>query len=655
MKFSINSNPYQSFSPFLLYRFFIRDKGFIFYPLFYLYRILFVLGLCFFLGGCLGGSTSTSSDNSTKLEGPEDAEKDAEEETPAPVKTVPLKKPIRRATPKTMECEVENGEGQKNWNDSLGRWNDECEVISCEGGFDDDDNNNACQPTPARHYSPAGSKDRMACMGKPLHSSWTDTTGLASLDDCAWVCTTGYDKNQDSTQCQATSPTTPTVTTTTPTTPVTTPVTTPTTPPTSTVTTTTPTTPVTTPTTPPTTTEAGYASPFPDLSMDTPEDVTPSNVSAYDLRGRCSDDALSVHIRVEGFPKASHMILYKIGPFSVPCTKGRWGATLDFSLISRSVFFIEVTQANEEKRERKVKKSLKKFTSSNLSCNNPESISSECYIPPEQLCSVQLSTAEIERRIEEKANVDNTKGEELYRGQISYSSYGFHFENEYKSLLFFFLKLTAKKDKKEILPQATTCKKVLCFLKEIFGDDLGPRLLYIIQKYGLNGSHLAFHRADKWKVHELDILLQGLEDLPNDLLPIQKNRPLVLQRIRLDGKCTFVANSELRFFGCGLWYSEMSRLITFIHELGHYVGGAGAPSGSPLHSSPLSISSQWKTLSGWQVKGKDQVQWGFSQDACFFSEYAKTDPWEDFAESFAAYRYLPSEFQIPLSSKVSVF
>ena len=141
---------------------------------FFFYKILLALSFSIFLGACGGGARSApSSDNSSSHE------------------------------PK--ECEVENGKGEQNWNASLKDWNDKCELIACNAGYDDSDDNHACEETPAGHYSEDNSKKRTACTDNPDGSSWTDATGLASAEECAWACdTAGYDNQENSKLCEPT-------------------------------------------------------------------------------------------------------------------------------------------------------------------------------------------------------------------------------------------------------------------------------------------------------------------------------------------------------------------------------------------------------------------------------------------------------------------
>ena len=79
----------------------------------------------------------------------------------------------------------------------------ECAWV-CNGGYDNSQNANLCETTEAGYYSPADSKDRTACAGKPADSSWTMATRLASTDECAWVCNEGYDNSQNANLCETT-------------------------------------------------------------------------------------------------------------------------------------------------------------------------------------------------------------------------------------------------------------------------------------------------------------------------------------------------------------------------------------------------------------------------------------------------------------------
>ena len=101
-------------------------------------------------------------------------------------------------------CVIENGEGELTWSPRKGAWNDECQLIACNAGYDDADNDNDCEETIAEYYSTAGSKSREPCTGKPDDSSWTVATGLANANECKWTCNAGYDDHNDDGTCSVT-------------------------------------------------------------------------------------------------------------------------------------------------------------------------------------------------------------------------------------------------------------------------------------------------------------------------------------------------------------------------------------------------------------------------------------------------------------------
>jgi len=271
---------------------------------------------------------------------------------------------------------------------------------------------------------------------------------------------------------------------------------------------------------------------------------------------------------------------------------------------------------------------------------------------PEAFCNIKLSTAEIEKRIINRAQKDS-------RVKSNKKLHGIHFENEYSSLLKLFGKLTT--NKKNITENHTfksNCKEVLCAVKEIFGQDVGPKILYILQEFGLNGSFLSFNEAENWSNEELDVLLQGLEDLPKGMLSFDDNKSFV-RHVRGQnyaksppGKGCVQAIDDLRFFDC--WWKNLNkadRMTTPTHEIGHYVG---LELGLDEHSA-------WLELSGWEIEQyydenkKLKTKWNMNKDACFLSTYGQKDPREDFAEMFVAYRYLPEIFQKTCPEKYRYF
>ena len=166
--------------------FFHRDSS-----SFSFYKGLIALLFCTLLGlglGACAGESKPSSPNNNK-NGSEENEKENEKEREKREAEEEKEGKAEKKLPK--DCNIKNGKGKRSWNPSLKDWNDKCELITCNGGFDDHDNNGTCEQTLAGHYSPAGSKDRTACTGKPDDASWTTAIGLVSVDECTWACDGG--------------------------------------------------------------------------------------------------------------------------------------------------------------------------------------------------------------------------------------------------------------------------------------------------------------------------------------------------------------------------------------------------------------------------------------------------------------------------------
>ena len=170
------------------------------------------------------------------------------------------------------------------------------------------------------------------------------------------------------------------------------------------------------------------------------------------------------------------------------------------------------------------------------------------------------------------------------------------------------------------------CTNAVCAAEEIFGRNRGPKILYAMKKYGVNLSHLRRKDTDAWKEQEVDLILEALDDLPKALMPFKDNLRLVRNTRGLTPDGNY-ANAQIMVFDSFEEKSKYGKIGTLIHEIGHRVGEIGKVEETP----------EWKDLSKWQEKGKE---WTPMNDS-FIGMYAKTNPFEDFAETFVAYRYNP--------------
>ena len=183
---------------------------------------------------------------------------------------------------------------------------------------------------------------------------------------------------------------------------------------------------------------------------------------------------------------------------------------------------------------------------------------------------------------------------------------------------------------------SSTCKKVDCALKEIFGDDISVPILFMQRRYGMNGSHLIRkpQEAQKWKREELDTLILGLSDMPDGVLPINKNHPMF--RSNSSTSNGIIANATITIFN--LWNDQSTQLrrATIVHELGHSISS----------ETRISASDMFKQISGWKINtevvdGKKRSSITCEHPEKVVSLYGKENYDEDFAESTLAYRYNP--------------
>lgn len=223
--------------------------------------------------------------------------------------------------------------------------------------------------------------------------------------------------------------------------------------------------------------------------------------------------------------------------------------------------------------------------------------------------------------------------------KISKSFFGMKFVDEDPHLVEMLQKLTEfaplfsgeddkLKQKKFTLPAG--CTKVLCAAESIFGKDQGLKMLYALDKYEINLSHLTDENLAAWKSSEIDIILEGIDDLPDHLLPFEKNQYFKHYKRGYGPSASTVANATITVFS--VWEdldNNEERMSSLIHEIGHNIG-------SRLDQDE---SKKWLDFSGWVEK---EGKWTSSKTDQIVSKYGLTNPAEDFAETFTAYRYNPA-------------
>ena len=182
-------------------------------------------------------------------------------------------------------------------------------------------------------------------------------------------------------------------------------------------------------------------------------------------------------------------------------------------------------------------------------------------------------------------------------------------------------------------PGDTNCTDVLCAVKSVWGDDLGPKILYAKVKYNFSTSEYTKKGLVRFNTHQLDSIIQGLSDIPYEVLQRVEgyglSKPkIVLGRVRdswasavgVGSKVTFnmeIHNPSNDQAGTISWNTETMRGV-LVHEIGHLIHGTG----------------------GLLSKFKKEVDLD-----CKISAYAETNNKEDFAETFRAFVFNSSELQ----------
>lgn len=183
----------------------------------------------------------------------------------------------------------------------------------------------------------------------------------------------------------------------------------------------------------------------------------------------------------------------------------------------------------------------------------------------------------------------------------------------------------------------SSCKKVECAVKEIFGNDTGIPLLFMQRKFGLNGSHIIkeSNQATAWQRSELDTVLLGLSDFPDGVMPTEDSRTMI-HAPRSHGNGNTIANAVITVYQLWNEQSPEQQRSTIVHEMGHVLA----------FETDIHDHEDWNSESGWTertvaVNGQLITRFETSNPDAIISEYGLSNPREDFAESVVAYRYNP--------------
>ncbi len=190
---------------------------------------------------------------------------------------------------------------------------------------------------------------------------------------------------------------------------------------------------------------------------------------------------------------------------------------------------------------------------------------------------------------------------------------GFRFDDQPEDLINAFKDIT-----KNMPPRSSSCTTVLCAVDEIWGPQVGRKILYVRARHGYNTSELAFQNTRRLSSPELDSIMKTLGDLPPDMEKIGRggNQRMTLEAegVVSSSNAEASADSSIKFFD--KWRTtkdDFTRQYALFHEFGHNV--------SEIRGN-LDDSREWKGMTSCQV-----------------SKYGNTNNVEDFTESFVMYRF----------------
>jgi hypothetical protein len=238
---------------------------------------------------------------------------------------------------------------------------------------------------------------------------------------------------------------------------------------------------------------------------------------------------------------------------------------------------------------------------------------------------------------------------------INYSVGGFAMKSENKDLVEAYHMLTSYKNYKGApasdidfwrVLKNEPCDKALCAAEKIFGQKNGLLFLYVAVVYGVNMSPLGFDKlfpptksesdlrnfkawytVRPWHNDEFTPYLNALAKIPVHLQKMKYVRMNPSGIIHPDGK-HILANGLIVTYLPFEKLPDYLKEQTIYHELGHNIA----------NTNNIDSSEEWLAASGWVIENDQFIN---HSPKNFISEYAKKDFFEDFAESFRAYRYEP--------------
>ena len=199
-----------------------------------------------------------------------------------------------------------------------------------------------------------------------------------------------------------------------------------------------------------------------------------------------------------------------------------------------------------------------------------------------------------------------------------------------------------------------SCKTALCVSQNIFGENVGPQMLFLMDRFDVNTSPYSYTNASVFTAEEISDVIKTFELLAPEQTPFTESNQQLSKFKRgytlkayNEEEGTVMANAVVHLFDS--WSKEDSDTRQYIlyHEFAHNM--------SRNYFSATHTSSAWLKLSEWKKvlegDGKDKAIAEFRSSLAskmghpFVSKYGKANPGEDFAESVTAYRLNPQHLK----------
>ncbi|WP_374029355.1 hypothetical protein [Bdellovibrio bacteriovorus] len=256
-----------------------------------------------------------------------------------------------------------------------------------------------------------------------------------------------------------------------------------------------------------------------------------------------------------------------------------------------------------------------------------------------------VTTAEIESYFKKLS----TEGFEPGISEIS----GVVLENEKPRLVLALAKLLSPARESAVIDDAPknfqekfkvnpSCTKALCAATKIFGKDVGPQMLFLMDRFDVNTSPYSFINADPFTASEIADVIRSFELVHPEQIPFSHNKQLTKFKRGYtrasygEGGGTVVANAMIELFDSWSRQPSLMRQYTLYHEMAH--------NHADSQFTDYDRSATWLNFSNWkETKAGDfaSQRQKAMQGHPFVSKYGETNPFEDFAESVTAYRFNP--------------